>query len=34
MVQRELSSVLCDNLEGWGEGVGRMFKMEGICIYL
>ena len=31
---RELSSVLCDNLEGWmGDGLGGRFKREGnICI--
>ena len=30
---RELSLVLCDNLEGW-EGVGRRFKREWTHVYL
>ena len=30
---RELSLVLCDNLEGW-DGVGGRFRREGTCVYL
>jgi len=30
---RELSSVLCDDLEGWdGGGVGGRIKREGTCV--
>ena len=34
MEHRELSSVLCDNLEGWAGGVGGRVKREGIYVYL
>ena len=31
---RKLSSLLCDDLDGWdGGGVGRKFKREGTYIY-
>ena len=34
-INRELNSVLCDNLEGWhGVEVGKRFKSEGTYIYL
>ena len=29
----ELSSGLCDDLEGWDEGLGGRSKREGICVY-
>ena len=31
---RELSSVLCDDLEGWDEGVGGRLKREGMDVYI
>ena len=31
---RELSSVLCDDVEGWDEGVGGRFKREGMDVYI
>ena len=32
---RELSSVLCDDLEGWDEyGVGGRLQRKGIYVYL
>jgi len=31
---RELSSIVCDDLEGWdGMGAGRRFRREGIYMY-
>ena len=33
-VDRELSLVLCDDLEGWHAGVGGRLKREGIYVYL
>ena len=31
---RDLSLVLCDDLEGWDLGVGGRLKREGIYVYL
>ena len=32
---KELTLVLCDDLEGWDEaGVEGRLKREGICVYL
>ena len=31
-LQRELNLVLCNNLEGWAEGVRRKLKREGIYV--
>ena len=32
---RELSSVLCDDLERWdGSGVGGRLKRKGPCVYI
>ena len=31
---RELSSVLCDDLEGWDGGSGGRFKREGVYVYM
>ena len=32
--QRELSSVLCDDLEGWDEGLGGRRKREGMDVHI
>ena len=29
----ELSLILCDDLDGWHEGIGRRFRKEGIYVY-
>ena len=31
-LQRELNLKLCNNLEGWAEGVGRKLKRERVYV--
>ena len=31
---RELSLLLCDDLEGWDGGMGGRLKREGIYVYI
>lgn len=31
---RKLSPILCDDLDGWDEAIGRRFRKEGIYVYL
>ena len=31
--RRELSTLFCDDLEGWSGGMGGRFKREGIYVY-
>ena len=33
-MNRELSSVLCGDLEGWNGAVGGRFKREEIYVYM
>ena len=33
-IHRELSLVLCDDLEGWNRGVHGRLKRDGIYIYI